>query len=424
MPSDAAGIPADLPRLRKNLGAPECGRLLKRLREWLENGDALDGTITLAKATEAERDHLAALFGGAPSRSVDLRVDLRQLEECLRHGELADSLAQAVEALCGPVANRRAERVAREERWTQLFATARSGVESQADLLTWLDELRDRGILRHLAEGGADTAEALLNAAITVLARLPVTDVPLPQFAAESLGGDSHALDPDRAVTGLVLRALARRAGLDRWDDAESRRDAWAAAGVIADEVSAPVLVLNMPALPTNTAGRQLRLLAEAGEPAYLTVRQLLRAAPEFEPGDGRTIFVCENPTVVVAAASALGSACAPLVCIQGQLKTSARLLLKQLSEAGWRLAYHGDFDWPGLQIAAHVFRRLGANAWRMSAADYSSASPSSVVLTGFEVPADWDANLSQAMKDAGHAVLEEQVLDRLLADLRAPVAR
>jgi len=423
MPSDAAGIPADLARLKRNLGAPECARLLKRLREWLENGDALDGTITLAKATDAEREHLAALLGVPPSRSADLRVNLRQLEERLRHGELADSLAQAVEALCGPVPNRRAERVAREERWTLLFSDARNVVASQPGLLTWLDELRERGILRRLAASDANTAETLLSGAIAVLVRLPVSDVPLPQFAAESLGGDSHALDPDRAVTGLVLRALAKRAGLDRWDDAESRRDAWAAAGVIADEVSAPVLVLNLPALPTNTAGRQLRMFAEAGEPAYLTVRQLLRAAPEFEQGKGRTIYVCENPTVVVAAANALGSGCAPLVCIQGQLKTSARLLLKQLSEAGWRLAYHGDFDWPGLQIATHVLKRLGASSWRMSAEDYRSAPPSSLALSGFEVSAGWDADLTHAMKDAGHCVLEEQVLDRLLPDLRTPVA-
>lgn len=422
MPSEPAAIPPDIARLKKSLGAPECARLLKRLREWLENGDALDGTIMLAKATDAERQHLAALLGVTPSRSADVRVDLRQLEACVRHGELADSLAQAVEALCGPVANRRAERVAREERWAQVFVRARAGLA--AEWLTWLDELRDRGILRRLAESDTDRANDLLHASLTVLARLPANDVPLPQFAAESLGGDSHALDPDRAVSGLVLRALAGRAGLDRWDDAESRRDAWAAAGVIADEVSAPVLVLNLPALPTNTAGRQLRLLAEAGEPTYLTVRQLLRDAPEFEPGEGRTIYVCENPTVVVAAANALGSAGAPLVCIQGQLKTSARLLLKQLAATGWRLAYHGDFDWPGLQIATHVFKRLGAKPWRMSAVDYRSASLSSVALSGFEFTASWDAELNGAMRAAGRSVLEEQVLDQLLADLRLPISR
>lgn|SRR5579862_375925 len=412
MPSDAAGFPADLPRLKKNLGAPECARLLSRLREWLENGDTLDGTITLSKATEAEREHLAALFGAAPSRSIDLRVNLRQLDECLRHAELADSLPQAVEALCGPVQNRRADRDAREERWMLIFASARIAVASQPDLLSWLDELRSRGILRRLTGNGADTAERLLGAAIAVLARLPVNDVPLPRFAAEALGGDSHALDADRAVTGLVLRALARRAGLDRWDDAESRRDVWASVGVIADELSAPVLTLNLPALPTNTAGRQLRLLAESGEPAYLTVRQLLRAAPQFEQGEGQMIFVCENPTVIVAAANALGPACAPLVCIQGQLKTSARLLLKKVSDAGWQLAYHGDFDWPGLQIATHVFKRLGASPWRMSTMDYKSAEPSSVALSGPEVSALWDPDLTVTMKNAGHAVLDDLLLD------------
>ncbi len=70
--------------------------------------------------------------------------------------------------------------------------------------------------------------------------------------------------------------------------------------------------------LSTSTTGNLLRLLAGVGEPGYLTVRQLLRGDLEFEPGAGRTIYVCENPTVVAAAARALGQRCAPLVCTQG----------------------------------------------------------------------------------------------------------
>jgi uncharacterized protein (TIGR02679 family) len=183
--------------------------------------------------------------------------------------------------------------------------------------------------------------------------------------------------------------------------------------------LSAPVLALNLPALPTNTVGKQICLFAEAGEPTYLTVRQLLREPPKFESGDGRTVFVCENPAVVAAAADEVGAMCAPLICIHGQLKTSARLLLNHLSDAGWELAYHGDFDWPGLQIANRIIARHHARPWRMGASDYRSVPLSSVPLTGFEVAASWDVDLALAMKLAGYSLLEEQVLSHLCLDLK-----
>ena len=419
MDSNAASMPADLDRLEKTLGAPHCSRLLARLRQRVESGELLDGFVTLSDPTQEERAHIAAILGSSPSRAATLRIDLQRLEACLRDGELCNSLNHALEILCGPIVNRRAEREAHEEKWARLFTEVRNDIAAKPDLLLWVDEVRARGVLKRLASDNLQFAERLLRAAALVLLRLPVADVPLPRFAVDVLG-DSHALDPDRAVTGLVLRALARRAGLARWDDAENRRDVWAAAGVIADELSAPVLVLNLPALPINTVGKQIRLLAEAGEPAHLTVRQLLGDPPKFESAAGRTVFVCENPTVVSAAADEVGSICAPLVCIQGQLKTSARLLLKHLSEAGWKLAYHGDFDWPGLQIANRIIDRHHARPWRMSSIDYRSVSPSSVQLTGFEVAASWDADLAREMKAAGYSLLEEQVLTQLCLDLQS----
>jgi uncharacterized protein (TIGR02679 family) len=128
-------------------------------------------------------------------------------------------------------------------------------------------------------------------------------------------------------------------------------------------------------------------------------------------------VYVCENPNVVAAAAHRLGARSAPLVCVEGQPKTAARLLLTGLAAAGVRLAYHGDFDWPGLRIANLIIRRHGAVPWRMNAADYARAAGGSL-LEGLPVDAVWDERLRPAMQAAGRAVHEEQVLADLLADL------
>jgi uncharacterized protein (TIGR02679 family) len=131
----------------------------------------------------------------------------------------------------------------------------------------------------------------------------------------------------------------------------------------------------------------------------------------------GPAVYVCENPNVVAAAAHRLGARSTPLVCVEGQPKTAARLLLTGLAAAGVRLGYHGDFDWPGLRIANLIIRRHGAVPWRMSAADYARAAGGSV-LEGLPVDAAWDERLRPAMQAAGRAVHEEQVLADLLGDL------
>ncbi|WP_082549259.1 DUF2399 domain-containing protein [Rhizobacter sp. Root404] len=50
------------------------------------------------------------------------------------------------------------------------------------------------------------------------------------------------------------------------------------------------------------------------------------------------------------------------------------RVLLHQLRASGAVVAYHGDFDWPGIRIAGHVIRMHGAIPWRMGSSDYEQA--------------------------------------------------
>ncbi len=149
----------------------------------------------------------------------------------------------------------------------------------------------------------------------------------------------------------------------------------WAAVGVLCDELSAPVLSLNLRADMESLTGKVLNLHAECGEPYRLTVRQLLRHPPIFATEIvGSVVYICENASVIAAAANRLGVNSAPIVCIEGQPKTAARLLLDRLRSTGLRLAYHGDFDWGGVRIANLIVQRHGAAPWRMSTDDYRAA--------------------------------------------------
>lgn len=408
----------DEKRVRELLDRPDLAWLIKRVRQRLERGAALVGTVVLRNPTAVQRSAFDRLLGRPASRSTNLVLSLPQLQRKLREAGIADNLEEAVEALTGPVVNFRQARIDTNRRWERLF----DGVEQRsADgrVHAWLSDIRTSGLLRRLAKQDIDTARALMEAALRLIERLPANGTPLAEIAA-SVSGDSHALDPGKPLATLATRAVLSITGVALEGGAEARRDLWAGVGVLCDELSAPVLLLGLRANPDSLAGQALQLHADHGEPYRLTIRQLLRHSPSFDSSVvGPAVYICENPSVVAAAAHRLGVASAPLICIEGQPKTAACMLLDRLRSAGLRLLYHGDFDWPGLRIANHVMERFGALPWRMSPNDYLVAASDGIPLQGDPVLAAWDESLTETMLETGRAVHEEMVLDALLGELR-----
>jgi uncharacterized protein (TIGR02679 family) len=392
----------DAERLRQVLGAPELAWLVRRTWRRLAQGQA-GGSVTLAQATAGQRDAVERLLGRRAARGDSVSVRLDDLETLLRQAGICDSLVEALEALAGPLVDARARRQEMEAAWATLVTDGSR---------PWLGELRATGLLRRLARNDLAVAAELLRQAMEIERRLPARGLPLAELAA-AVTGDSHALDPGTPLGTLAVRIAARPGGA--WDSAEAWRDAWASAGVLCDELSAPVLTLGLRGDGQGLTDRSLRLHAEAGEPYRLTTRQLLREPPVL--GSAAAVYVCENPTVVAAAANRLGAATAPLVCLEGQPRTAARVLLSLLAAVGARLAYHGDFDWSGIQIANLVVKRHGAVPWRFCSADYRAARGGRA-LEGSPVTAVWDAELRAAMVARGRAVHEEEVLEVLLGDL------
>ncbi|MFF4208521.1 DUF2399 domain-containing protein [Streptomyces sp. NPDC001796] len=92
------------------------------------------------------------------------------------------------------------------------------------------------------------------------------------------------------------------------------------------------------------------------------------------ERAAARTIFVCENPAVLRAAAGELQDTGAALVCTEGVPSAACHKLLDDAVRAGARLHWRADFDWAGPRITAGAVARHGAHPWRMTAADYTAA--------------------------------------------------
>jgi uncharacterized protein (TIGR02679 family) len=174
----------------------------------------------------------------------------------------------------------------------------------------------------------------------------------LNQWANALARDDSHALDRGQPLATLCLREVAALYGVDGQRGAEARRKAWMAAGGIIDDLSAPVLVFNLRAATGSALEQVLDLHRQQGEPVFITYRQL-QSGGHFEPLDPamRTVFICENPSIVSAAAREIGPTCQPIICTNGQPASAAKLLLSQLGRAGVELFCHADFDWAKIGI-------------------------------------------------------------------------
>jgi uncharacterized protein (TIGR02679 family) len=404
------------------LDRPALGRLWDVVAERLQrNGLEPSGRVTLAPLERDERHALAGLLGRPVARDR-VAVDLADLDRRLRVSGAAPGLVAAVERLRGPLVDRPGRRRARAVATARVWAAGRraleeSGLAAAPWCEPWLDDLRRAGTLGRVPAG---RAEQVLAAAVRCLAVLPVVTGEAPCGRGELaslLTGDAHGLDDGTLLGAVVLRAVAAITADPCPTSAAARRMLWRRAGVLTDEVSTTALTAGL----RSRGGSWLDQRTEAGWESHLTARDLLRL--DLRPPPDGTVFVCENPRVLEAAADA--GCRSAIVCTQGQPAAVVTALLGRLRVAGAELRYHGDFDWPGITIANQLIGAHGCRPWRFSADDYLDAlarlAPLVAELPPLGGPATepcWDPRLAVEMTAAGRAVHEELVLDDLLADL------
>ena len=218
----------------------------------------------------------------------------------------------------------------------------------------------DWAVRRGLPRAGTGQLLKLASRCALVWPGLPASGsstVLLTVLAAEALG-DPHALDRGSPVAAGVLRLL----GYDVPATAESWRATWDEIGVVCDPVSSRVLVLN---LVLRGGAAACRLTGAAGaEPLWLTWRSLTGTVG----CDAPDVFVCENPSVLIAAADQLGTRSLPLVCTNGRPSAAARRLLGCLAGGGTVLHVRADDDTAGREIVSGLNAAIpGMRLWRYS---------------------------------------------------------
>ena len=402
----------DAPRLRALMGAPEMTRIVTRIHRRLASVGDPRGSVVINDPRDAERDGLGRILGVSLWSNRSLRIDLNQLEKCLQKAGICDCLEDAIEALAGPLVNPRGANLQERARYRDLIDAVRER-DARPQIQRWLDDLYREGLLRRLAQS-PEHAVFLLDQCMALAARLPADDLLYKELAAQ-ITGDAHGLDPDKVLYAPALRLAARLADTRNWEDAEARRGIWRVLGVHLDDLTVSVLVHNLPVHAEGLLGESLSLHRRAGEPFRISLSHLLRHTIRFQ---ATPVFICENPSVVHAAALRLGADSQPLVCLEGQPTTAARRLLDLLDQAGCALRVHCDFDWGGITIANLVMARRRVEPWRMNVADYASFT-TGAPLNGTPVSPQWDRELGELMQRRELAVQEELAIPTLLKDLK-----
>lgn len=337
-------------------------RLLERARDRFERNGGPRGTVRIDRLDSEEAEALNGLLAPRVPYAAggEARVKLERLDRELRSSRIGLSLEQALVAIGGSLADlpaERADRVAeREGAWAAVLAHPEAG---RAGLGPWLEHARR-------FYGGADPDRAaLVGRALDVLAALPVDGLDLAELAATRAGDDAHALDRDRTLGRLVAAALVALEGGDPAEslDAKRWRAVWEGVGVSCDELSCTALALGVR--PSWRAhgylARRLRAATRRGAPIVLTLRELRRELPLLS---GEQLFVCENPSVVSAAARELGRHCPPLLCTGGWPNAAVALMLEAARQAGMSARVSTDRDPAGAAIAERVLVSVDGRPW------------------------------------------------------------
>lgn len=424
-------------RVQRLLGSEAMKPVIDKLDRRLGRRDDLEGMISLKNPSAETLEAVTALLGKRPKATGRLTIRLSELEQAIAGATGHLGLAGALTIVLGrPPSHPARKRRHLDGRWSKLPDRIRDRLtslgERREEVLAHITAVSQSPAMRRRCGNDLQRAGRLCDSLYHCIAGLPVNPpLPLPVFATQILG-DSHALDRGKTLRHLLSRAIdevfpaAAAHGNEALNNKPSLREtrvrqSFGRMGIVVDELSSTVLVLNLRPAGDDWLSHHLINAAEHGEPIRLTFRQLRQHALEFA-NDHDLVSVCENPSIVAAAADRIGPSCKPMVCIEGFPSHAFILLIRSLQSAGVPARYHGDFDRNGLRIANQMIADLGLQAWRMDTKNYATASGRSELE--FEDDATvpdfaWAPSLASTLQKTRRILLEEMVLEELLSDLK-----
>ncbi|MEV6929671.1 TIGR02679 domain-containing protein [Dactylosporangium sp. NPDC051485] len=228
------------------------------------------------------------------------------------------------------------------------------------------------------------TIDALADALALVPAIPPM---PLAKLAHDTTR-NPHFFDLGTTSGARLVAAIAELTNRAEPTRPDLVRELLAGVGILADRLSATVLLLNVDAIGDGPIDERLRTSAL---PVALTLLDLIATPPTLA---AVPLTVVENPSVLEIAL--IRQSRISLACTSGQLRAVDHVLLQLANRCGVPLRYAGDVDNAGIQIAETVAQLYQAELIAMDATTVAAALNAPVINSA---AADWpgpDASVFQ----------------------------
>lgn len=261
----------------------------------------------------------------------------------------------------------------------------------------------------------------ILKICINAAATKPERIESLAVFATK-MAHDPHFFDEDRDSGKIFLRILSLLKNVEYPKSSEEKAELLYMHNIIIDELSNWCLVYGIGAISENAAEDEaLKSFALQKKPVILPLYTIKDYKQFF--GYSKKIVVVENPAVF----SMLMQACSDisLICTNGQLRLSTKIVLESLSKEGFTIFYSGDFDPEGLLIADRIIQNYNATpvcmdeeSYLLSLSKNKISQKRLVMLRNVKSPELFDVcNKMRELKLSGY---QERIVDRIVEKLKS----
>jgi len=262
---------------------------------------------------------------------------------------------------------------------------------------------------------------SILRHSIKAAATKPEKIESLAVFATR-IAHDPHFFDEDRDSGKIFLKILSLLKNVEYPKSSEEKAELLYMHNIIIDELSNWCLVYGIGAITEKEKEDEaLKIFALQKKPVILPLYTIKDYKQFF--GYSNKIVVVENPAVF----SMLMQACSDisLICTNGQLRLSTKILLESLSKEGFTIFYSGDFDPEGLLIADRIVQNYGAiplcldeESYLLSLSNNRISQKRLVMLRNVKSPELFD--VCSKMKELKLSGYQERIVDRIVEKLKS----
>ncbi|MCD7824983.1 MAG: TIGR02679 domain-containing protein [Clostridiaceae bacterium] len=359
---------------------PVFQRLLNGFRDKYNSYGSFSGTVVIRNVAEEERDILEGFFQKNFHGQKSISVSAKRFEKALQESCFAEVTPRRLLELyfCEPIAGKKERKQKEEQMWTQMYE----------EVLEWAGEKFAAGWVRKMqnesprGKNNIEEVRSQVMLGVRMIDSFPAEQNRMEYLAvfAARVTGNPHAFDEGTKEGQLLYQTI-------QWYASEkqisiSGNDLFPAlykqrlcllAGILRDDISNYAILSGIHAVKKD--GR-----FHAGIEGFFQERDIVQVPLSVIAGwksvrcPEQKIYIVENPSVYANLCEKFRGerAC---MCMNGQPRLSALLILDLLAESCTKIYYSGDFDPEGLLIAQKLKQYYKGEFlyWHMSVNDYEA---------------------------------------------------